>query len=84
MLSALYTTEPWSNLYMNVIVRGRLTLQISCENFLELLLFECVTQFYLTKLKKINRNLKFISYPFEVCIKILESWQAWTTDLQEI
>ena len=32
----------------------------------------------------INRNLKFICYPFEVCIKISKSLQAWSTGLQEI
>ena len=45
---------------------------------------ECLTQFYLTNLNWIKRNLKFISSPFEVCIKILKSWQAWTIGLQEI
>ena len=50
-LSTLYTTGPWSNLYMKVIVPGKLSLSINCENFLNLSLFECLTQFYLTNLK---------------------------------
>ena len=33
---------------MKVIVPGKLTLKISCENFLNLLSYECPTQFYLT------------------------------------
>ena len=46
--------------------------------------FLCLSQFYLTNLNWINRNLKFISSPFEVCTKILKSWQAWTTGFYEI
>ena len=44
----------------------------------------CLTQFYLTNLNWMNRNLKFICDPFEVYIKISKSSQAWTTGLQEI
>ena len=37
---------------------------------------QCLTQFYLTNLNWINRNMKFIFSPFEVCIKISKSSQA--------
>ena len=39
---------------------------------------------FLTNLNLINRNLKFICFTFEVCIKIMKSSQAWTTGLEEI
>ena len=69
-----------------MIVPGRLTSKISCENFLNLLSYECLTQFYLTNqhVNWINRNLKFICSSFEVCIKISKSSQVWTTDLEGI
>ena len=54
--------------------------QLSCENFLNLSSYECLTQLYLTNLNWINKNLKFICCPFEVCIKIMQLSQAWTTD----
>ena len=80
------SVQTWSNLYMKVIFPGRLTLRISCENFLDLLSNEWLTQFYHTnqRVNWINKNFKFICSPFEVCIKILISWQAWTTGLEEI
>ena len=79
-------SKTWFNLYTNVIVPGRLTLKISCGNFLNLLSYKCLTQFYLTNqhVNWINRNLKFIYSPFEACIKISKSSQAWTTGLEGI
>ena len=74
--------QTWSNLNMKVFVPGRLPLKISCEIFLNLSSFECMTQFYLTNqhVNWIHRNLKFICSPFEVWIKILKSSQAWTAN----
>ena len=63
--------QTWSNVYAKVIVPGRLTLWIRCENFLILPSHESLTQFYLKNLNWINRNLKFLCFTFEVCIKIL-------------
>ena len=80
------SVQTWSNLYIKVIFPGRLTLRISCENFLDLLSNEWLTQFYHANqhVNWINKNFKFICSPFEVCIKISKSSQAWTTGLEEI
>ena len=69
-----------------MIVTGRLILKTSCENFLNLSSYKCLTQFYLTNqhVNWINRNVKFICSPFELCIKISKSLQAWTTGFEEI
>ena len=63
--------KTWSNVYAKVIVPGRLTLWIRCDNFLILPSHESLTQFHLKNLNWINRNLKFLCFTFEVCIKIL-------------
>ena len=61
--------------------RWWLTLWISCGNFLNLLTYECLTQFYLTNLNWMKRILRLICSPFEVCIRISKPLQAWTIGL---
>ena len=80
----LHITGPRSNLYTKVIGPGRLTLLLGLKIPWTCHCMNVWLDFTSLTLNWINRNLKFICYPFEVCIKISKSLQAWTTGLQEI
>ena len=53
--------------------RWWLTSWISCGNFLNLLTYECLTQFYLTNLNWMKRILRLICSPFERCASEFQS-----------